>query len=59
MALIKTKHELELFDFYKKYLNNPHLINAEVIDSYKKDVDQVKKEKRVLKNNLIKHHKLR
>lgn len=59
MSLIKSKHETELFDFYKKYLNNPHLINDEVIESYKKDVEHVKIEKQIMRNNLIKYHELR
>jgi len=46
MSLTKSKQEQELFEFYKKYLKDPSLIDENVIRAYKQDVKHITKPKK-------------
>jgi len=46
MSLTKSKREQELFNFYKKYLKDPSLIDENVIKAYKQDVKHIRNSKK-------------
>ncbi|TDO67864.1 hypothetical protein EV143_1266 [Flavobacterium chryseum] len=50
MSLVKFDREQRLYNFYKKFLDNPHLIDKVVIESFKEDLE--------LLNNYKKHKKI-